>query len=78
MLDDGLITKDEFIEICAKLIKEINTSVPPDIKETFKNKLNSVVSIGDKNHYEKLPVNSSNAVIDFGGLFSILKFKNKT
>ncbi len=77
MLDDGLITKDELLEICVKLIKEINTSVPPDIKETFKNKLNSVVSIGDKNHYEKLPVNSSNAVIDFGGLFSIFEVQKQ-
>lgn len=77
MLDDGLITKDELIEICIKLIKEINTSVPSDIKDTFIKKLDNVISIGDKNHYEKLPINSTNALIDFGGLFSIFEVQKQ-
>lgn len=77
MLDDGLITKDELIEICIKLIKEINTSVPSDIKEAFIKKLDNIVSIGDKNHYEKLPINSTNALIDFGGLFSIFEVQKQ-
>lgn len=77
MLDDGLITKDELLEICVKLIKEINTSVPSDIKDAFIKKLDNVVSIGDKNHYEKLPINSTNALIDFGGLFSIFEVQKQ-
>lgn len=77
MLDDGLITKDELLEICVKLIKEINTSVPSDIKEAFIKKLDNVVSIGDKKHYEKLPINSTNALIDFGGLFSIFEVQKQ-
>jgi hypothetical protein len=77
MLDDGLITRDELLEICAKLIKDVNTSVPSDIKETFLNKLDNVVSIGDKSHYEKLPINSTNALIDFGGLFSIFEVQKQ-
>ena len=77
MLDDGLITKDELLEICVKLIKEINTSVPSDIKEVFTKKLDNVTSIGDKKHYEKLPINSTNALIDFGGLFSIFEVQKQ-
>lgn len=77
MLDDGLITKDELLEICVKLIKEINTSVPSDIKDVFIKKLDNVVSIGDKNRYEKLPVNSTNALIDLGGLFSIFEVQKQ-
>lgn len=77
LLDDGLITKDELLEICVKLIKEINTSVPPDIKGAFSKKLDNTVSIGDKNHYEKLPINSTNAFIDFGGLFSIYEVQKQ-
>nr|WP_315145787.1 AAA domain-containing protein [uncultured Flavobacterium sp.] len=77
MLDDGLITKAELIEICVKLIKEINSTVPSDIKDAFTKKLDSVVSIGDKNHYEKLPINSTNSLIDFGGLFSIFEVQKQ-
>ena len=58
MLDDGLINEDELIEVCTNLIKAINTTVPIDIKETFRKKLENISSIGDKAHYEKLPVNS--------------------
>lgn len=77
MLDDGLITKDELIEICVKLIKEINTSVPSDIRDAFVKKLDNIISIGDKNHYEKIPINSNNALIDFGGLFSIFEVQKQ-
>ncbi len=77
MLDDGLITKDELIEVCVNLIKAINTSVPTDIIEVFKNKLENINSIGDKNHYENLPLNSTNAFIDFGGLFSIFEVQKQ-
>jgi hypothetical protein len=38
MLDDGLIEKNELIEICTNLIKTINTSVPDDLKQTFEKK----------------------------------------
>lgn len=77
MIDDGLITKDELLEICVKLIKEINSSVPSDIKETFIKKLDKIISIGDKNHYERLTSNSSNSIIDFGGLFSIFEVQKQ-
>lgn len=77
MLDDGLINKTELIEICSKLIKAINTSSPDDLEETFKKKLENITSIGDKAHYDKLPLNSSNSFIDFGGLFSIFEVQKQ-
>jgi superfamily I DNA and/or RNA helicase/very-short-patch-repair endonuclease/transcription elongation GreA/GreB family factor len=77
MLDDGLIERSELIEICINLIKTINTSVSDDIKQIFEKKLENIKSIGDKNHYEKLPLNFSNSVIDFGGLFSIFEVQKQ-
>ena len=77
MLDDGLIESSELIEICTNLIKTINTSVPVDLKETFEKKLQNIKSIGDKNHYEKLPLNFSNSLIDFSGLFSIFEVQKQ-
>ena len=35
MLDDGLIHKNELIEICSKLIRAVNTTSPEDLEETF-------------------------------------------
>ena len=77
MLDDGLIEKDELIEICANLIRSVNSTSPSDLAEIFKRKLDKVVSIGDKVHYEKLPLNSTNSLIDFGGLFSIFEVQKQ-
>lgn len=77
MLDDGLIKKDELIEICTKLIKTVNTTSPDDLVEIFRKKLDNVVSIGDKAHYEKLPLNSTNSFIEFGGLFSIFEVQKQ-
>ncbi len=77
MLDDGLIHKDGLIEICTKLIKTVNTTSPDDLEDTFRKKLDKVVSIGDKAHYEKLPLNSTNSFIEFGGLFSIFEVQKQ-
>lgn len=77
MLDDGLIERNELIEICTKLIRTINSTSPDDLEETFRKKLDIVVSIGDKAHYEKLPLNSTNSLIDFGGLFSIFEVQKQ-
>lgn len=77
MLDDGLINKNELIEICSKLIRTVNTAVPADLEETFKKKLDKISSIGDKAHYDKLPLNSTNSFIDFGGLFSIFEVQKQ-
>lgn len=77
MLDDGLITKEQLLDICVKFIQEINTSVPADIKEVLAENLDSIVSIGDKHHYEKLQVHPTNALIDFGGLFSIFEVQKQ-
>jgi superfamily I DNA and/or RNA helicase/transcription elongation GreA/GreB family factor/very-short-patch-repair endonuclease len=77
MLDDGLINKAELIEICSNLIKAINTKSPEDLEDTFKKKLDTITSIGDKAHYEKLPLNSTNSFIDFGGLFSIFEVQKQ-
>lgn len=77
MLDDGLIQKNELIDICTKLIKTINTTSPDDLEDVFREKLDKVVSIGDKAHYEKLPLNSTNSFIEFGGLFSIFEVQKQ-
>ena len=77
MLDDGIIDKRELIEICTNLIRAINTSVPEDLEEILKKKLEKVSSIGDKSHFEKLPLNSSNSTIDFCGLFSIFEVQKQ-
>lgn len=77
MLDDGLIDKNELVEICSKLIRAINTSPPDDLEEIFRQKLDKVSSIGDKIHYEKLPLNNSNSLVDFGGLFSIFEVQKQ-
>lgn len=77
MLDDGLVSKSELIEICTNLLKAINTKSPDDLEEIFSQKLENIISIGDKTHYEKLPLNSTNSLIDFSGLFSIFEVQKQ-
>ena len=77
ILDDGLINKEELIEICTSLIKQINSIVPDDLKEIFKSKIENITSIGDRNKYEKLPLSTTNSFIEFGGLFSIFEVQKQ-
>lgn len=76
-LDDGLIDKKELLDICVNLIDSINSSIPDDLRETFRKKLDNLKSIPEKKHYEKLPLTSNNSFIDFGGLFSIFEVQKQ-
>ena len=77
MLDDGLIDKEELLDICVDLISSINSETADDIRETFTEKLDNIKTIPDKKHYEKLLLTSNNSFIDFGGLFSIFEVQKQ-
>lgn len=77
LIDDGLINAQQLIGICTDLLRSINTTVSQDVVDTLKTKLDKVIAIGDRNHYERLPAHSSNAFIDFGGLFSIFEVQKQ-
>lgn len=76
-LDDGLIERNELLDICVEIIESINSSTPNDLRETFEKKLNDIKPISHKKHYEKLPLTSNNSFIDFGGLFSIFEVQKQ-
>lgn len=76
-LDDGLIDRNELLDICAEIIDSINSTTPNDLRETFEKKLNDIKPISDKNHYDKLPLTSNNSFIDFGGIFSIFEVQKQ-
>lgn len=73
ILEDGLVDENELIKICTDLIKTINTQIPTDLKENFKTKLQNVVPFRNKKYYEDLPLNFSNSLVEFSGLFSIFE-----
>ena len=76
-LEDGLITPKELVNICCGLIQSINTDTNENLNVNFHSKLMNVKSIKDKKHYENLPITSSNALIDFAGLFSIFEVQKQ-
>lgn len=76
-LDDGLIDRNELLDICVNIIKSINSSTADNLRETFDKKLNDLKPISDKKHYENLPLTSNNSFIDFGGLFSIFEVQKQ-
>lgn len=76
-LEDGLINPEELTKICCSLIQSINTSNNENLIIDFKSKLMDVKSIKDKKHYENLPITSTNALIDFSGLFSIFEVQKQ-
>jgi very-short-patch-repair endonuclease len=76
-LDDGLIDKEELLDICESVIEKLNTSSSDDLRSILAEKLENVNAIRDKKYYEKLPLTSNNAFIEFGGLFSIFEVQKQ-
>ena len=77
MLDDGLIDKNELIDLCYEILSVLNTKNPENLKEKIIDNLKSVKSISDRNHYEKLIGNSSETLIEPCGLFSIFEVQKQ-
>ena len=77
ILDDGLISKAELIDICLNLVKAINTQVPDHLYDTFQQEVNNISPIKEKEYYEKLTENSAEGFIDFCGLFSIFEVQKQ-
>ena len=76
-LEDGLITKEELVDFCVKLLGEINTVNSENLHEVLSKKIDNITPIGDKAKYDKLPLNSTNSLIEFGGLFSIFEVQKQ-
>lgn len=76
-LDDGLIDKQELLQICYDLLSVINSKNSPDLKNILREKLEDIKAIPDKKHFEKLPITSNNSFIDFSGLFSIFEVQKQ-
>ncbi|MFA9392552.1 MAG: AAA domain-containing protein [Prolixibacteraceae bacterium] len=77
MLEDGLIDREELLDICVDLIKSVNSTTDENIREIFKSKLNNIKKIPERAHYEKLPLASNNSFIEFGGIFSIFEVQKQ-
>ena len=76
-LDDGLIDQSELLNICVNIISQINTKVDENIHDVFEEKIKNIVKIKTKQNYEDLPITSNNAMIEFGGLFSIFEIQKQ-
>ena len=77
MMEDDLINQEELLQICADLIRSINTQGREDLYSAFRVKLDNVKRIPDKSFFEKLVADSSNSLIHFGGLFSIFEVQKQ-
>lgn len=76
-LNDGLIDKNELLDICVNLIQSINSSTANNLRESFEEKLKDIKPIQEKKEYEKLALTSNSSFIDFGGLFSIFEVQKQ-
>ena len=76
-LDDGLIDKEEVLDICKNIIESINTNNPEDLKEELRSRINSIKKIETKKYYESLPLSSATSFIEFGGLFSVFEVQKQ-
>ncbi len=77
-LNDGLIDKEELLDICKRIIKAININTSLNFDETFERGINDIKSISDKKSYEQqLLASNNNSFIDFCGLFSIFEVQKQ-
>tara|TARA_B100001057_G_scaffold400033_1_gene411115 strand:- start:2161 stop:6618 length:4458 start_codon:yes stop_codon:yes gene_type:complete len=76
-LDDGLIDQSELLNICVDIINQINTNVDENTYAIFEEKIRNLTNIKTKQFYENLPINSNNAMLEFGGLFSIFEIQKQ-
>ncbi len=77
MLEDGLISKDELLDVCTKFINSLNPNADKDLKNILEGKIENISSIRNKSYYEGLPITSTSPLIEFGGIFSIFEVQKQ-
>ena len=77
MLEQGFLNKKYVLQICANILSTVNTIIPNDLEALFNQKIETIKPIGDKNHFENLPLNSTNSLIEFSGLFSMFEVQKQ-
>ncbi|MBL4746075.1 MAG: DUF559 domain-containing protein [Flavobacteriaceae bacterium] len=77
LLEDGLIDKEELIDICVQLLDTINSTSSTNLRATLRENLENIKPISSKKKYEELLLTSNSSSIDFGGLFSIFEVQKQ-
>lgn len=78
MLDDGLIDKQELVDICVELVETVNTKSENNLRELFFKNLNNVKAIPSKAYFNDLTLRPTNAIVVFAGLFSIFEVQKQS
>jgi len=78
MLEDGLIDKEELIEISVKLIEKINTSESDNLEVVLRRKIEKVNEIKSKKYYDNSLKINSDSLLEFGGIFSIFEVQKQS
>lgn len=76
-LEDGLLDRNELIEVCEGVVNKIN-GTSKDFQGSFSEKLSELREIPLKTEFEKLPLTYNNSFIHFGGLFSIFEVQKQS
>jgi superfamily I DNA and/or RNA helicase/very-short-patch-repair endonuclease len=78
MLEDGLINRDELKAICIDIIKAVNTSTSDNGLQKLESSVGTINAIQEKSAYEQILKSSSEALIEFGGVFSIFEVQKQS
>tara|TARA_R110000751_G_scaffold84717_5_gene169333 strand:- start:2479 stop:6576 length:4098 start_codon:yes stop_codon:yes gene_type:complete len=78
MMDDGLIDLEELVAICQGVIEKTNTSPDSNLKSILQSNLTNIKRIKDKAYYESLALTVNNAIVEYGGIFSIFEVQKQS
>lgn len=75
ILENGLIRIQELKQICKNVIEKTNITKISNIDEKLEEIFSSVSEIHTESHYEKLPLNGTNSLIENKGIFSYFEIQ---
>ena len=75
ILENGLIRIQELKQICKNVIEKTNITKISNIDEKLEEIFSSVSEIDTESHYEKLPLNGTNSLIENKGIFSYFEIQ---
>lgn len=78
MLDEGYLSKAALAEIVSGFLGEMNSQVETNFAKSCLKRMEEVAIVGDKAKYEKLLGKSSNAIVEFGGIFSLFEVQKQS
>lgn len=78
LLDDSILSKEELFDVCKEVLIKTNLTKIANLDQSLSQIFTEIQPIGTEEEYNELPLNDTNSILNFSGLFSYFEIQKQS